>query len=54
MQDYSTEDISLSDFFKELPDQASTLSSREAASDFTARVSLNLAHSLSQLWGPLQ
>ena len=30
-----------------LPDQASTLSSREAVSDFTAGVSLNLATSLS-------
>ena len=30
-----------------LPDQASALSSREAASDFTAGVSLNLATSLS-------
>ena len=34
-----------------LPEQASTLSSREVVSDFPAGVSLNLASSLS-LWGP--
>ena len=35
-----------------LPDRASTLSSREVVSDFPAGVSLNLAPSLSSLWGP--